>query len=98
MPSICKAVLMKGYNFTQLKRCRLQTATGHTFACRVDEKIKYTNLLLAVHFHTNVTSVISTKREFWNNVSYKKRRGRPLEQNVDNGVLCYPHITAQPKC
>lgn len=41
MPSIFKAVLMKGYNFSQLKGCREGerldfTPTGCTFACTVE--------------------------------------------------------------
>lgn len=72
MPSIFKEVLMKGYNFSQLKGCREGerldfTPTGRTFACMMEKK-KYTNLLFATHLHSNVTSLISTKRKTWNNV------------------------------
>lgn len=73
--------------------------TNRSHLCMHGEEKKYTNLLFAAHLHSNVTSLISTKREIWNNVWYQMRGGRPLEENVDNHVLCYPaNITAQPKC
>lgn len=54
-PSIFKEVLMKGYNFSQLKGCRegerLDFApTGRTFTFTTGQKINtYTNLLFAAH-------------------------------------------------
>lgn len=68
--SIFKAVLMKGYYFSQLtgREERGLILTGRTFACMKGEKKQHTNLLFAAHLHSSVTSLISTEKKIWNNV------------------------------
>lgn len=106
VPSIFKAVLMKGYHFSQLKGRREGerldfTLTGRIFPFTEEwgekkEKNTHTNLLFAAMSHP---CLVQRRRNQGVMCNTRGAQGDLLEERVWRTVsICYPtNIAAQPK-